>query len=486
MFEGDLQDLSLPGLLQLLAGESSKSYRLKIRKGGQVGDMLICEGELLAATYGILEGLDALSEFLNWSEGEFTIERVSSRFKETTGTNIRLKLDQPGSFTDQCAFLQESAVGLNTEIVPSINFGTPEWQKALSVQPLKKEDYAIIGWITDGRTMRQAMREFNFDLITSIGILYRLLITHSVEIVRATYRLEGTEDKEDVHEKAQGELAKYSQQKLPGTVEYKAIDIASGETRPLRPAAGSEKAQAVRKTEEMVPVAFADVTAKRKAKKTADMESPGSPKRPSDTQDLPAMDMETATALKEEAAAAAVTKQEFEVSNVVMPSPIKPVGEFDERRTDPLPLVSIDIERFLNSRFSLTKIGSLALANPELDELLRKVLLDVESERTLVLVLTDSSCSDATVLETYRYCLDRGYIEHTDPVIGLTVDLLLDKIELEQYLLQRRRITGDQLRDLSQIATRQGIPVVRLLVATGFVLPDDMERLLQEQRRFTR
>lgn len=515
MFEGKLEDLSLPGLLQLLAGESSKSFRLKIRKDGQIGDLLICEGELLVATYGLLEGLDALSEFLNWSEGDFAIERVPTKYKSTARANINLRLDQPGSFTDQCNFLQESKVGLNTEIVPSTMFGTQEWQEALHVQPLKKEDYAVLGWITDGRTMRQAMREFKFDLITSIGILYRLLITRSVEIVRQTFTPDESES-DDLQRLAEGELAKYNPSPVSGKVGYEALDPASGQTRPIKATTGdtmrepalvgtAESSESASQTETAVEVSAKSDKSKGKDSKpkkkdlaeevmsevedaSTSKTAPKS-KSPRETQDLPAMDPVVANDSKDESMMKAeplpsksITFQ-VEASNAV-PSPS--AGGFNERRTDPLPLVSIDIERLFTSTFSLTKIGSLALANPDLDSLLKKVLLDVEKDMSLQVVLTDSSAAEGTVLETYRYCIERGYIEHNDPVVGLTVDLLLGKIELEQYLLQRRRITGDQLRDLKQIAGKQNIPVERLLVVTGYILPDDMERLLKEQGRFSR
>ena len=171
------------------------------------------------------------------------------------------------------------------------------------------------------------------------------------------------------------------------------------------------------------------------------------------------------------------------VLNVVA-SVAPPAKAFDERRTDPLPLVSIDIERLLASTFQLTGIGQRALENTSLDELLKQVLLDVEKGKTLLLVLTDSNRSESAVLASYRYCLDRGYIEHTDPVMSLTVDLLLGRLELEQYLLQRRRITGDQLRDMLAISHRQGIGLDKLLVAAGYMLPVDMERVRKEKERF--
>ena len=126
MIQGNLADISLAGLIQLLAGESTNSYRVRIDRGGHHGDLFICDGELLVATFGILEGIDALSELLTWGDGRFTVEKLPSRFKNTFRSNMRMRMDMPGSFADQFSFLQESNVGLNTELVPSPNFGTSE------------------------------------------------------------------------------------------------------------------------------------------------------------------------------------------------------------------------------------------------------------------------------------------------------------------------------------------------------------------------
>lgn len=693
MIEGNLEDISLPGLLQLLAAESTKSYRLRISKGGQNGDVFVCDGHLLVATFGILEGLDALSEFLNWSDGEFVVEKLPSHFKTTIRSNINLDLSDPGCFADQCAFLYESNVGLNTEIVPSRTFGTAEWQDALAVQPLEKEDYAILGWVTDGRTMRQAMREFQFDLKKTIGVLYRLLITRSVEVVRPTAFAEPPPPVDSFIKEVNRELAKHTEEpvKKQVTVEFHATDIGGARSRPrdtgsgmraLNPAAPSDnpltsspellpkedsksptkdetpksasnaesKSQvndsksgkepadakppvkeeakssakeevkaAAQKTEEPkssngdagksaapekvvaksadtkpaakndvgtdtvetyavgkapeaktvgdaiagdadevhdnfkkqlkkassmaagagseTPVAVAavsapEVTSAKSASaaastsgsttasklqsvgdavatvssgvsKTSDSPSPSAKskdgekndgKTPKETQDkIPALE-EVPTNNLSALLGAEFDEETVDIRKVDLPDSSKvlnvvapaapPPKQFDERRTDPLPLVSIDIERLLASTFQLTAIGQRAVTNTSLDELLKQVLLDVERGKTLLLVLTDSNRSESAVLASYRYCLDRGYIEHTDSVMSLTVDLLLGRLELEQYLLQRRRITGDQLRDIVAIANRQGIGLDKLLVAAGYMLPIDMERVRKEKERF--
>jgi hypothetical protein len=153
-------------------------------------------------------------------------------------------------------------------------------------------------------------------------------------------------------------------------------------------------------------------------------------------------------------------------------------------RTVSLPLVALDIERLLQATFTATQFGKLALGNPSLDSHRRQTLLDAEQGKPLANSLDDGSRPAATVLSSYRYCLDRGYIETHDPVIPLTADLLLGRMEIDQYLLQRRRITGDQLRDLIKIARQEGLKLPQLLMRSGFLTEGDIETLDREQKRF--
>jgi hypothetical protein len=157
---------------------------------------------------------------------------------------------------------------------------------------------------------------------------------------------------------------------------------------------------------------------------------------------------------------------------------------FSARRTEALPLVTIDIERLLQATFTATQFGKLALNNQALDQHLRQTLLDVDTGKSLQLVISSSVRTPASVLSTYRFCLARGYVISSDPVIPLTADLLLGRIELDQYLLQRRRINGDELRDLIEIQRQKGVKLADLLVRSGYLTQSDLERLTAEQKRF--
>lgn len=455
MIEGSLSDVSLSGLLQFLATESNRSYKVRLVSGQSRAELFICEGELLAANYGILEGNDALTELLFWQEGTFNVERLASRFKSTIATNLKIDFRQINTFADQMLFLQEEAVGLNTEIVPSPRFGTQEWQEALARQPLSKDDFAVLGWITDGRTMRQAMREFNLDVLRATSALFRLLITGSVETLR------------------------------PNLGGIAALDDMSIFTDTAGSAQGKEEAKSEAKTKSL----------------TDPPPEPNKEEKPPETitsDDLPAVGspafealmnkakeavpaVKTETGQQEQKAAVATEVREAEGTKE--PEPEK--RNFDIRRTDPLPLVAIDIERLFQTNFHVSPYGHLALGNDALDEELRAVLADFKAGKTFISVASDKGRVHAQVLHTCKYSLERGYLDPPDAVASLTADLLLGRVEIEQYLLQRRRMTGDELRELNEVSKQKGVKLVELLVKTGFMTQSDWDRLVEEKDRFS-
>jgi len=458
---------------------------------GQVCNVFVCKGEVASVTFGILEGVEALSEVLFWDEGEFWVELL-----ETAGEtalfekerNLNIKFDSPTSLAFYCSFLKQNNVGLHTEIVPSANFGTQEWQEMLTREPLLKDDFTVIGWITDGRTMRQAMVELNLDLKSALSSLYRLLATRSVDVVRPM--IADADLSEDIHHSSdnlpvqrrvrktqdvelkmgQGSMIGVDTQEIPSLP--KDVDIDQSSTHEdLKKDAGKKLSELAVKTQapDTVPGLKLEEIKKPEVRSlsallSAQIPAPAPPPAPASAS-LPAA---------------------IRMENNVDEKLVDENGDdFDPKLTDLLPMVSIDIERLLNSNFSVTKNGKERLEDDELHELVRQVLVDTTNGKTLVSVLTDTSLTEAAVLATYRYCLEEKLISHYDPVISLTIELVMAKMELEQYLLQRRRITGDQLQDLITIAGRQGIGLDKLLVGAGYLLPVDMDRLKQEQDRFS-
>lgn len=480
MIEGSLADISLPGLLQLLADESGSSYHIHIRRSGQSCDLTVVRGRLRVAKFGILEGHDALTEVVSWTDGTFKIETLPRDFVLSAKPNLDHRLDQPGTFTDQFAFLRQVNVGLNTEIVPSTNFGTEEWQAALRVQPLGKYDYQVLGWITDGRTMHQAMVELELDLRMAVGMLFRLVLTSSVEVVKPG-NIDPEEYRVKLKELVSAKLRQLAEFRF-GPEKARDLEVESSDSD-LDSDNGSSS--------DTVEKVGTRGSAERQAEIDASWEEPEEKKKGTDTQELPTVPpslVETAPPRRKrervDTEGSLPEQTPVAASPVVSQSESESSGSFDLRRTDPLPLVSIDIERLLNTIFKVTEEGKEALEAGSVDAMVKEVLTEVEHAKTLLLVLTDSNRTEAAILATYRYALEKGLIMHHDSVMELTIQLLLNKISIEEYLLQRRRISTDQLQELQTISQRQGIGLHKLLIGSGCLLPADLDRLKQERERF--
>jgi hypothetical protein len=510
MIEGNLSDVSLPGLLQFLATESNKCYRVELVNGPQKGDVIVCEGEILAANFGLLEGNDALTEFLFWSEGSFSVERLADR-DSAKSSNLNIVLKQVNTFADQMHFLQGINVGLNTEIVPSPTFGTQEWQEELKKQPLYKEDYVVLGWITDGRTMRQAMREFNFDVVQATSSLFRLLSTGSVDSIKLD--LQAAEERFELEDKERDQKIELDE-KIELNEEIK---LEENVAEPL-----SESREAVAQLEAPLEVA-AEVPAEVlvEAPVESSRPEPARKKSAKDTMTIPpVVPALAATAVEErdqevitsdslpavgspefmelmsraqKASSPAADPSHHETPAAAKTEPSEPQESreeekrsFDIRRTDPLPLVAIDIERLFQTCFHVAPFGQVALNNNALEDDMQKIVSAFKAGKTFINVATDGGHGDhpAQILHTCKYALERGYIDPPDQVVSLTADLLLGRVELEQYLLQRRRINGDELRDVIELARQKSVKLVELLVKMGFMTESDWDRLTREKERF--
>lgn len=428
MIKGNLKDASLPGLLQFLANEANKSYRIKVERGSLHGEIIVTNGEVVSASYGLLRGDDALCEFLTWEEGVFWVERLYPRHEDDFEVNVKLKLQQELSFADQASYLLEHNVGLNTTIASSKLFGTPEWQESSKLHPLQREDFLILGWLSEGRTMRQAMREFAFDLVQATGILYRLVLTRSVEVMRAGGI---TDIDNDVRPPAAKGFFE-----APASIKEREKPDDGVEPEVVQPAPAPVAAHAV----EVGPLAV----------------------QPSEPQTIAAT-----------AAPAAPAPDQSLKSDPTL-----------TRRTTVLPIISIDVERLMKATFTISQFGFLALKNPALDETIRHILLRVEAGTAIEQAVAEGARSPAVTLSTFRYCLERGYITNPDPVLPLTADLLLRRTEIDQYLLQRRRLTGEALRDLTESARNEGLKLPEMLIRSGFLSKEDLDTVEQEQMRF--
>jgi hypothetical protein len=101
MVEGDLVDLTLPSLLQVMSRECSTAI-LRLHRGEDNGAMYFAEGVLVHAVAGPVTGDEAACELLGWPDGRFRLARDAEPQPRTiTDRLARLVIDtdttRPGS-----------------------------------------------------------------------------------------------------------------------------------------------------------------------------------------------------------------------------------------------------------------------------------------------------------------------------------------------------------------------------------------------------
>lgn len=93
MVEGDLVDLTLPSLLQVMSRECSTAI-LRLHRGVDNGAMYFAEGVLVHAVAGPVTGDEAACELLGWPDGRFRLARDAEPQPRTiTDRLARLVID---------------------------------------------------------------------------------------------------------------------------------------------------------------------------------------------------------------------------------------------------------------------------------------------------------------------------------------------------------------------------------------------------------
>lgn len=93
MVEGDLVDLTLPTLLQVMSRECSTAI-LRLHRGVDNGAMYFAEGVLVHAVAGPVTGDEAACELLGWPDGRFRLARDAEPQPRTiTDRLARLVID---------------------------------------------------------------------------------------------------------------------------------------------------------------------------------------------------------------------------------------------------------------------------------------------------------------------------------------------------------------------------------------------------------
>jgi len=108
MVEGDLSDLTLPSLLQVMSRECSTAI-LRLQRGTDQGAMYFAEGVLVHAVAGPVTGDEAACELLGWPDGRFRMARDADPQPRTiTDRLARLVVDTDSSHSSSSRNQQNS------------------------------------------------------------------------------------------------------------------------------------------------------------------------------------------------------------------------------------------------------------------------------------------------------------------------------------------------------------------------------------------
>ncbi|HVT18333.1 MAG TPA: DUF4388 domain-containing protein [Thermoanaerobaculia bacterium] len=89
--EGDLKDLSLSSLVQILC-QARRRASLQVSRRGEEGVIYLADGEIVHSCLGLLEGEDAVYRLLSWSDGLFRVSIGFDDCPRTIGKSLNFLL----------------------------------------------------------------------------------------------------------------------------------------------------------------------------------------------------------------------------------------------------------------------------------------------------------------------------------------------------------------------------------------------------------
>lgn len=133
-FQGSLQELPLPDIIQLVA-VSGKSGVFNLERDQRVGQIYLREGQIVHAASGDrLVGEEAMYELATWSEGEFRFEagvEAPELSISKTNTNLLMeaarRIDEWNVLSKRIPTVQHIPVFREEDVTTSVSFAPNEW-----------------------------------------------------------------------------------------------------------------------------------------------------------------------------------------------------------------------------------------------------------------------------------------------------------------------------------------------------------------------
>lgn len=168
-FQGELKDLPLPDVVQLI-DSSSKSGRLSLKRDKFDGSIYFESGKIVHATLGDLEGEEAVHSMAVWTEGRFLFVTNAVPDKKTiTRSNTNLMMEGARRL-DEWKILQKKIP--STDLIPEF---IPQGKNKAPQISLSTREWVLLSKVNGNRDVKTIAKQSNLSVFETCKILYGLI-----------------------------------------------------------------------------------------------------------------------------------------------------------------------------------------------------------------------------------------------------------------------------------------------------------------------
>lgn len=191
MFQGSLEDVKLPDIIQLMS-VSSKTGCFMLTRAAEEGQIYLDEGQIVHACFHELEGEEAIYALAIWEEGQFLFvldKRAEKRTVQNRNTNILMEVARK---LDEWRVLKRKIPSL--DLIPElqslghkkVSFNTQEWH--------------VLSKINGVNSINQIARKTGLTSIDVAKLIYGLVASGLVNLRKDAKALPDTNPLEKEHE----------------------------------------------------------------------------------------------------------------------------------------------------------------------------------------------------------------------------------------------------------------------------------------------
>ncbi len=173
-FQGSLQELPLPDILQLVA-VSGKTGSFTIENGAEIGQIFLEAGHIVHARMGRLEGEEAVYELAIWPEGEFLFTPGEVPGPRTITKSNTSLLMEAARRIDEWQVLARRVP--STALVPA--FTEDGGTTSISLNP---REWAVIRKIDERRTIEEIADALGTSPFETAKVVYGLITSGLVSL----------------------------------------------------------------------------------------------------------------------------------------------------------------------------------------------------------------------------------------------------------------------------------------------------------------